>query len=161
MAHILVVCTANICRSPVAEAVLRDRLYQADFTDWTVSSAGTWAVMARGASRFSAELMAEQGFDLSDHRAKIVDEALLETADLVLCMETGHAEALKVEFPHYAPKIFLLSQMVGHHYSISDPYGGPIDGYRHMVAEVTRLIEKGLPRIIELAAGKNRDDYKE
>ncbi len=151
MAHILVVCTANICRSPVAEAVLRDRLHQAGLTDWTVSSAGTWAIVARQASRFSTELMAEKGLDISNHAAAMVDEDRLKTADLVLCMESGHAEALKVEFPQFAHKIFLLSEMVGYHYSISDPYGGPIAAYRNMVQEVTRLIEGGLPRIVELA----------
>ena len=43
MAHIMVVCTANICRSPVAETLLRDRLEKEGLADWEVSSAGTWA----------------------------------------------------------------------------------------------------------------------
>ncbi|MFO7540703.1 MAG: hypothetical protein R6X32_21910 [Chloroflexota bacterium] len=150
MPHILVVCTANICRSPVAEAVLRDRLHKEGLTDWTVSSAGTWAVLTRPASRFSYELMAEQGLDISEHRATMVDAPQLKTADLVLCMESGHLEALRVEFPQYAHKIYLLSQTVGHHYSVADPYGGPLNAYRHMVQEITRLIETGLPRIIDL-----------
>jgi protein-tyrosine phosphatase len=160
MPHILVVCTANICRSPVVEAVLRDRLYHKGLADWTVSSAGTWAIVSRRASQFSEELMAEQGLDISDHQARMVDADQLKTADLVLCMEKGHVEALKVEFPQYAHKIYLLSQMAGYRYSISDPYGGPMSAYRDMVREVTRLIEAGLPRIIELAGGdeKIKDD---
>jgi len=160
MPHILVICTANICRSPVVEAVLRDRLHKKGLPDWTVSSAGTWAIVSRRASQFSEELMAEQGLDISNHQARMVDADRLKTADLVLCMEKGHVEALKVEFRQHAHKIHLLSQMAGYRYSISDPYGGPMTAYRDMVREVTRLIEAGLPRIIELAGGdeKIKDD---
>jgi protein-tyrosine-phosphatase len=158
MPHVLLVCTANICRSPVAEAILRDRLQQAGLTDWTVRSAGTWALAARGASRFSRDLMAEQGLDISKHQAIMIDEQQLATADLVLCMESGHVEALQIEFPQYAPKIYMLSQMVGRRYNIADPYGGPIIAYRDMVQEIMWLIEAGLPRIIELAAGEKVSD---
>jgi protein-tyrosine-phosphatase len=158
MPHILIVCTANICRSPVAEAILRDRLQQAGLTDWTVSSAGTWAITARGASHFSRELLARQGLDISDHQAAMIDEQQLTKADLVLCMENGHVEALRIEFPQYGHKIYLLSQMVNRRYNIADPYGSPIDAYREMVREVTRLIEDGLSRIIELATSELKDE---
>ena len=151
MPHILVICTANICRSPVAEAILQDRLHQAGHTHWTVSSAGTWAQVVRRASHNSVQVMAKRGFDISHHRAEMVTASHLETADLVLCMETGHAEALKAEFPAHAAKIYLLSEMVGMRYSIADPYGGPYDQYARMADEVTNLIEKGLPQIIQLA----------
>jgi protein-tyrosine-phosphatase len=150
MAHILVVCTANICRSPVAEALLQDRLDKRGLEGWTVRSAGTWAQWERGASRYSIEVMEQQGYDIGSHRARMVDASLVETADLVLCMEMGHAEALRVEFPALADKIFLLSEMVGERYSIPDPYGGPLKAYQQMVAELTKLIDEGLDQIIAL-----------
>jgi protein-tyrosine-phosphatase len=151
MAHILVVCTANICRSPVAEALLRDRLGRAGLDDWTVSSAGTWAKPDWPAAANSRMLMALEGLSLESHRSRMVDEADLARADLILGMESGHVEALRVEFPQHAEKIFLLSQMVGQSYSVADPYGGPITGYQRMVEEITRLVDDGLPRIVELA----------
>ena len=61
MARILVICTANICRSPVAAALLRDRLRQRGLGDWTVSSAGTWAMEPRGASRYSVDVVQPGG----------------------------------------------------------------------------------------------------
>lgn len=151
MAHILIVCTANICRSPVAEALLRDRLQKRGLTHWQVSSAGTWASWARGASQFSIDVMASQNLDISEHRSRMIDETLLSEADLILCMETGHAEALEIEFPTYADKIFLLSEMIGKQYSIHDPYGEPLEMYQKMASELTELIDSGLARIIELA----------
>ncbi len=151
MTEIIVVCTANICRSPVVEAVLRDRLAAKGLPDWRVQSAGTWAQNGQAASRYSREILAERGLDISGHTSQVITKELLQGADLVLCLETGHAEALRAEFPHHAGKIFLLTEMVGHRYSISDPYGGPRFAYERMIDDVTQLVEDGLPRIIELA----------
>jgi len=151
MTTILIVCTANICRSPVAEALLRDRLIKQGFDDWRVLSAGTWADHGSPASRYGVEIMAEQGFELSEHGSQPVDEALLEQTDLVLCMASGHAESLRAEFPNFSTMIYLLTEMSGQAYSIHDPYSEPRPAYERMVAELTQLIDDGLPRIIELA----------
>lgn len=151
MANIIIVCTANICRSPVAEAVLRDRLQARGLDGWQISSAGTWALTEREASRFSIQVMAEEGLDISRHQAQMIKPEHLEMVDLVLCMEAGHAEALRVEFPGFASKITLLSEMVGRQFSISDPYGQPIEMYRQMAANVIEIIDDGLERIVELA----------
>ena len=151
MPNILVVCTANICRSPVAEALLRDRLRKEGLDDWIVGSAGTWAYPGQSAAENSTKLMADQGLNIEDHESRIVSQALIAEADLVLCMEIGHAEALRAEFPLEKRKIFLLTEMSDKHYSVSDPYSGPLETYESMVDEVTTLIDEGLVRIIELA----------
>ncbi|MCB9423044.1 MAG: low molecular weight protein arginine phosphatase [Ardenticatenaceae bacterium] len=153
MAHILIVCTANICRSPVAEALLQDRLNQRELSQWTVSSAGTWAHWLRSASQFSIDVAQRMGLDISSHQSRMIDAALLEQADLVLCMEAGHVEAIQVEFPAYADKVYLLSEMVGEKYSVHDPYGESLTRYQQMASELSMLIDNGLERIIELAKG--------
>ncbi|MEZ4516791.1 MAG: low molecular weight protein arginine phosphatase [Chloroflexota bacterium] len=152
MAHILVICTANICRSPVATALLKNRLEERGLTDWTVSSAGTWAIVPRGASRHSIEVMQRNGFDITGHRARMVDEVMVADADLVLCMEEGHAEALRIEFPAQVNKVFLLSEMIGQTFSVTDPYGGPYQEYELMYDGMEDLIDSGLDRIIDLAS---------
>ena len=83
MPHILVVCTANVCRSPVAEALIGEKIARNQLSDWSVSSAGTWAMGPPTASAYSVQCMAERGLDIRDHRARKVDDALLEKADLV------------------------------------------------------------------------------
>lgn len=152
MARILVVCTANICRSPVAAALLRDRLRQRGLAEWRVGSAGTWAVVIRPASRHSVSVMSRHGHDITGHRAAMVNEAYLREADLVLTMETGHAEALRAEFPAQAHKVYLLTEMIGRAYDVADPYGGPLEEYEEMYAGLSALIDQGLDRIITLAS---------
>ncbi len=153
MPHILFVCTANICRSPVAAALFRQKLDAHGRTPptWTVQSAGTWATVKRGPSRFSKQLMADRGIDIGQHHAQMIDADLMAQSDLILCMETGHVEALKIEFPHFQNRIFMLSEMVGKPYNIADPYGGPLAGYKRMVTDVEELIETGFARIVALA----------
>ncbi len=153
MARILVICTANICRSPVAAALLRDRLRQRGLTGWTVGSAGTWAMVARPASRYSVEVMGRHGYNIADHRAAMVDESQLREADLALTMEDGHAEALRAEFPAQAHKVFMLTEMIGRNYNIPDPYGGPPGEYQRMYDGLVEVIDAGLERIIALAGG--------
>lgn len=150
MAHILVVCTANICRSPVAAALLKDRLAESGLEDWTVSSAGTWAIAQRGAAHNSQVVMEQYGFDISGHMARMVERPYLEKADLILCMEEGHVEALMIEFPDQAHKIYPITAMAGLTYSIDDPYGRSLVEYQKMAAELAGIIDRGLDRIIEL-----------
>ncbi len=153
MAHILVICTANICRSPVGEALLRRQIASdPESTGWTVGSAGTWALDARPASQFSMDVMAAWGMDITTHRARLVNEELIAGADLVLCMELGHVEALRVEFPRHANRVYLLSEMINRQFTVADPYGGSLGDYERMAVEVERLIQQGWPRIKALAA---------
>lgn len=149
--HILIVCTGNICRSPVAEALLRDRLQRQGLDEWRVESAGTWASPGIPASAYSIEVLAEQGLDIRGHASHPIGPADLSSADLILCMETGHVEALRAEFPRNAWKIHLLSEMSGPGYSVNDPYGGPRSGYEKMLSELTDLVDEGLAQIMKLA----------
>ena len=151
MPYVLLVCTANICRSPVGEGLLRHAWQQRGMAGWTVGSAGTWAMAGQPASTFSVQAMAERGIDISSHRSREVNEILLQKADLVLCMEWRHVEALQVEFPAHAAKIFTLGQMSGEKGGVADPYGSTLENYRKMVAEVAALLDAGYDQIVTLA----------
>ncbi len=152
MPTILFVCTANICRSPVAEALFADWVRRQGLPgEWRVISAGTWAEAGAEAATYGREVMAQQGLDLAAHRAQRVEGPLLAQADLVLCMTRSHAEALRAEFPQQAGRIRLLSSMVGASYDVADPYGGPKRGYEAMVRELRDLIEQGGAQMVTLA----------
>lgn len=150
---ILFVCHGNICRSPMAAALLRARL-EADgrANEYRVLSAGTWVDEGRPASHYAQVVMAERGIDLRHHRAREVTPQLMEAADLVLVMTRTQREALRAEFPQAAPRIYLLSEMIGKTYDIADPYSGSLQDYAYCAEDLATVIDAGYERILALAA---------
>jgi protein-tyrosine-phosphatase len=156
MPTILVVCTANICRSPMAEVFLREALAsqagRLPAGEWVVRSAGTWARDGLPAASGSMEAMASRGFDLSPHRSHLLGREDVLEADLILVMTAGHREAILAEFPAAAGRVHLLSRMSGPPFDIADPFGGAQAEYEACAAELQALSEAGFERIVELAA---------
>jgi protein-tyrosine-phosphatase len=151
---VLFICAANICRSPMAAALFRERLKEArlDWQEWRVASAGTWAVDGQMASMRSQMVMAQKGLDISQHRSRMVTSEMLQEYDLILTMEEGQKEALQTEFPSIAGRVFLLSEMMGIREPVEDPFGGSLQDYQEAAIRIDAMLEKGMPRIIELAA---------
>lgn len=108
--HVLFVCTGNLCRSPIAEALLRARLGERGVDDVVVSSAGTMG-FAAAATRDAARAAAELGGDLSEHRARRLDPGVVESADLVVAMTADHVIDLLHRAPDSAPNVFKLAEL--------------------------------------------------
>ena len=90
MPAILIVCTANICRSPIAMGMLRNMLAEKHVEgDWLVESAGTWGLEGDPAAAGSQAVMNNRGIDIGDHRARRVDYDLLQNFVLILTMGIG------------------------------------------------------------------------
>jgi protein-tyrosine-phosphatase len=151
MKTILFVCTGNICRSPMATGLLREKLRKEGLEgEYRVHSAGVWGLENQPPSLHAREMMTQRGIDISDHRSHDLTAEDVEGADLILTMERGQAEAISLEFPQHAHKVHLLSEMAGRYYDIRDPYGGLLVEYRQCAAEIERLIEEGYLRIMDL-----------
>ncbi len=95
MTSILVICTGNICRSPIAEGLLRDAL-QGRFAEMApdVSSAGTSGLEGSGAMPESVQAAAELGTDIGGHVARRLTAVMADGSDLLLCMASDHREAV-------------------------------------------------------------------
>lgn len=156
MKTVLIVCTANICRSPMAEGLLKTVISaKKPAKHWIVESAGTWGQAGLPAAENAVAVMKERGFNLSRHRSKIVDSAQMSRADLILTMEANHKEALRIEFPDQKDKIFLLSEMIGETFDIDDPMGQPREQFERTAREIEMILVEGFGRITELL-GKPR-----
>jgi protein-tyrosine-phosphatase len=152
---VLFVCTANQCRSPMAEALFQERLREMGLdSEWDVVSAGTSAFGGSPPTHFARQAMKERGLDLSDHRSKPVSAAMLQEVDLVLVMEARHKSQLRSRFPHEAKKVHLLTEMVGEKRDIDDPVLGHLERYQETAEELDRILERGTKRIVKLAGGK-------
>jgi len=148
--RVLIVCTANICRSPMAMGLLAARLRQDGLEDQvTVSSAGVYGLDGSPASQPGVDVLAERGIDIGDHRARTVNAREITAADLVLVMEEAHRRTLFYNYPQHLGKIFLLSEMSGNYHDIKDPYRQPKEAYERTVDELAALIEQGYPTILK------------
>lgn len=116
--RILIVCVGNICRSPMAEAVLRRRLPRV----MHVSSAGLAARVGDGVHPVAAEVMHAHGLATVEHVARQFTRALCADTDLVLTMERRHAQAVFALAPEVRPYLHLLGRWDGQR-EIRDPCG--------------------------------------
>ncbi len=93
--RIAVVCSGNICRSPVADVVLNDKIAEAGLPGVSVDSFGTggWHV-GEGIDHRSGDSLVAAGYDGSRHRARQFGPGLATTYDLVLAMDAGHHDQL-------------------------------------------------------------------
>jgi len=136
--HLLTVCTANLCRSPMAEGLMRHYLTEAGLAGQvTVHSAGTFASPDKPAISFTVEAMAQRGIDISSHRTRQITPELLRMADLILVMDEEHRRSIFYHSPSHLTKTFLLSELSGASTSIADPYGLDLNAY----TETRDLIE--------------------
>lgn len=150
MKQVLVVCTANICRSPLVAGELQARLQAAGLSDQVqVKSAGVYGLTGEKASQYSVELLAAKGIDISQHVATALSEADVHQADMILVMEEKHRESLF----HYSPtdihKVLLLSELVNQHFDLKDPYGQPKAAYMGTLATVERIFELGWENLLK------------
>ena len=113
------VCVGNICRSPMAEALLSDRLL-IYYPNFKIASAGVGALVGHHADKHVKDLMSEQSIDVTTHRAQQLTPDLLSEYDLVLVMEKGHIKSVHDISTSSKGKVHLLGKWSD--FEIPDPY---------------------------------------
>jgi len=116
-----------------------------------VSSAGLAAQSGCKASEYALQVIAEMGLDLHKHRATQVTPEILEEADLILTMTSGHKKVIVHVMPEIQEKVYTLKEWVGNSMEdldVVDPFGQSIQVYRQCAKELTYLLEKTVEKLV-------------
>jgi protein-tyrosine phosphatase len=131
--RLLFVCTGNICRSPMAEGLMKVLLFPASDRRIMVCSAGTHAADGLPAESGAVRAAREHGADIGAHRSRAIDGSLIARADLILVMERQQARFIQSTATVARDALRLLGEFAGGDGApeIPDPYGGSLTEYRH------------------------------
>jgi protein-tyrosine-phosphatase len=154
--RVLLVCSGNTCRSPMAAALLR-HLWEQAKPGWELEtlSAGTGAMPGEPATEHAITAMKSRGLELAGHRSRGLSHALLTGVDLVLTMTGRHKDQILMQWPNLAGRVFTLGEYsgtgAGAGADLADPFGGALADYEataaaleiHLKAVVERIRREG------------------
>ena len=144
---ILVVCTGNICRSPMAEGVLKEAFRAHGLDHIRIQSTGTFGWDTEPPTPQAVQAGKETGLDISDLRSCAIHGDMVDEADLILAMEESHLETIRDWFKPEAAKLRLLGDFHPEKpgMEIPDPYRKSVRRYRDVLDRI-RQCTGGLVR---------------
>jgi protein-tyrosine phosphatase len=143
MRRVEIVCSGNICRSPIGEVVLRAKLAEAGIDDVVVTSSGTggWHVGDPMDPRAAAALR-RRGYDGSAHRAQQFRATWFAERELVLAMDSGHLS----ELTRRGGTVQLFADV-----DVPDPYYGEDDGFDDVLDQIEKAADVWVGRLRRLS----------
>ncbi len=155
---IVTVCTANICRSPMAEALLRHalRAQPEPLKSWKITSAGVAARAGDHVSENSVTALKKVGIDIRDHTSRPLTRQLIDEATIILCMTESHRAMIQFNFDPVPRHVYLFREFMPRaaDKEIGDPYGGSLSEYEACRDEMVEAIPSLVEFLKELAGKK-------
>ncbi|MEM7387836.1 MAG: hypothetical protein AAF514_23120 [Verrucomicrobiota bacterium] len=153
---VMFVCTGNICRSPMAEAMFRD--LARDYPRIEVTSTGIFAADGESPSEDAEVVMRARGIDPSGLASERVNKKAVHGADFIFTMTEKHLISLKKMFPKVSSRMFALGEFCRNEegledgIDIPDPIGQGKDAY----IELFETLSTALPSVLDFVIGKGR-----
>lgn len=147
---ILIVGAADTGRAPMATALLRRLLHQRGI-NWIVASAGVVGHDEDPAEVEARDAIAILNLDISQHQARSLCDTMVETAQILLAINSGVARVLKDRYPQAS--IIGLGALAGRQRDIPDPFRMQVGAWVSYAREIESLLSAGLDRLIEMVSG--------
>ncbi|GAB0077383.1 Low molecular weight phosphotyrosine protein phosphatase protein [Pseudomonas syringae pv. maculicola] len=144
--NVLVLCVGNICRSPMAVAMICQRLAATNLgaTQMHIQSAGIAALSGSPIDPTAQAVLQSHQVHPQDHTAQQMTRELLHQADLILLMEQAHVHDVLKRAPEVRGRTFLMGKWQ-HRLDIADPYRLPTSAFEQTYAQLSRCIDDWLP----------------
>lgn len=156
---LLLVCTGNTCRSPMAAGIILKLLQERRITQVEVESAGIASYPDSPASLFAVETCRDFGIDVSQHSSRQLTKEMAQAADLILGMAPEHMDYVIGLDPELAERTFLLKAFPAQNkpqedYSVKDPIGQDREAYLKCFFELDENLRRLLPTLLKWAETK-------
>lgn len=148
--RVVFICTGNICRSPMAEGILRYQGEKLGRSDLKVSSMGIHGLDHQQPARYAIDVCQENNIDISDHRSRSLVIPELEAADIFLSMERVQRDFIRLYMPNLDDRNFLLGAWPDKETrksNIKDPIGCPMKTFRKVFKIISGHIERIIPML--------------
>ena len=149
--NILFVCSANVCRSFLAEMLTRNEVEEGHMENLSVASAGLFAQPGSPPDPQMVEYLSEIGIPVSEHQSKKLEEEDVDWADHILVMEKKHAEIIRESWPEAGDKVELLGSYLTHTEMVDDiidPYKRTSFHYRLTQSQITLALKALLQKLV-------------
>lgn len=142
---VLFVCTANVCRSPIAAEIFNKL---SNGLEVTADSAGIAIIPGSLATEKSVNIIKEKlNIDINDREAKEINLKKLEKADIVLAMTSYSRDFIKEKFPTFKNKVYTICEYAGVNGEVTDPFGSSVGVYQKTYKELEELVSRVLDKI--------------